>query len=200
MSETTVFHLLGHPGVGKLTVARALAARAKAQGTRLIVVDNHLTSLPILAVLDHDGSSALPEGTWELVGEIRDRVHRAICELAPPDRSFVFTNVVVESDPRGQRTIERVRAVARSRDARYVPVLLTCERAEHRRRIAASGREERHKWTDPDAVDAFVERERLVRPETFMLELDVTALDPEAAAGTILATADRPVRSSPLQS
>ena len=71
MSDTTVFHLLGHPGVGKFTVARALAARARAEGTPLIVVDNHLTSLPILAVLDHDGSSALPEGTWDLVGEIR---------------------------------------------------------------------------------------------------------------------------------
>lgn len=189
MSEPTIFHLLGHPGVGKLTIARALAKRCRQHGMPLILVDNHLTSLPILAVLDHDGSTELPDGTWELVEEIRERVDRAICQLAPPDRSFVFTNVVVESDPRAVQTIDRVRAVARARDARYAPVLLSCDKAAHLRRVQSPERNDKRKWTNQDAVAAFVERETLLRPPG-LLELDVTDLEPERAAELILAWTD----------
>src|SRR5205823_1624179 len=49
-----IVYLLGYPGVGKYTVARALAAQ-----TGAVVIDNQLINNPILALFD--GALDLPE-------------------------------------------------------------------------------------------------------------------------------------------
>lgn len=180
-----IIHLLGFPGVGKYTVARALSARAEARGHRIVVVDNHQTSNAILSVIDADGVRELPAGVWDRVGEIREAVYQAIEDLSPPDWSFVFTNVVVKSDPEGVEVIERLRRLALARATGYFPVTLHCATEELLRRVPAAARAERMKWIDPAGVKAFVATEELLRPESEILDLDVTDLAPNDSASQI---------------
>lgn len=178
-------HVLGLPGTGKLTVAQALAQHAGGLGRRFVVVDNHLTSLPVLDVVGADGVSPLDPGVWEFVGEIREVVYRAIEELGSADTSFVFTNVLVESDPRSEAVVERLKRLAQVRSTGYVAVMMSCDYDELRRRVVGHDRAFRRKWVDPDAVVRFANEEKLVRPDGEVVDIDVTALSPAEAATDI---------------
>jgi hypothetical protein len=85
-----------------------------------VLIDNHLTGNPILAVLDGEGGGRVGQEVWDLVDEVReivDRaiVDRAILELAPPQRSFIFTNSAMVGDASGERSLARVRHLAHVR-------------------------------------------------------------------------------------
>jgi hypothetical protein len=58
--DPSVFHLIGLPGTGKYTVARAMERLATREGQRLVVVDNHHINNPILSLVDADGKNASP--------------------------------------------------------------------------------------------------------------------------------------------
>ncbi|HWJ61757.1 MAG TPA: AAA family ATPase [Acidimicrobiales bacterium] len=184
-----IIHLIGYPGVGKLTVAHALAATTpEGAADRVVVVDNHLTGDPVLRVTALDADGRVPQRAWELVAEIRERVHTAIVELSPPGWSFVFTNVLRKGDPLLGQTDRATRGLAESLGVPYVPVVLRCDPAEQRRRVVGADRVERHKWTDPDGVAAYVEQWELATPGgPNQLELDTTDLAPADAARAILA-------------
>jgi hypothetical protein len=123
---------------------------------------------------------------WTYVTEIRDVVLRAVRDLAPPETSFVFTNVVVEGD--GSDPISRMRRLADDRDARYVPIVLHCSAEERRRRVVAPERRERRKWVEPEEVTAFVERSTLVRPGGVeVLDVDTTDQTPEQSSAAVAA-------------
>ena len=184
-----IIHLIGYPAVGKLTVARALAATTpEGAPDQIVVVDNHLTGNPVLRVTALDADGRVPARAWELVAEIRERVHTAIVELSPPGWSFVFTNVLRKGDPLLEQTDEATQGLARRRGVPYVPVVLRCDPDEQRRRAVGPGRAEHHKWTDPDGVAAYTARWELAPPGGLnQIELDTTRLAPDAAAQAILA-------------
>lgn len=181
-SDAVIVHLLGFPGTGKYAVAQALSGHAIGAGDTFVVVDNHLTSLPVLEVVGADGVAPLDAGVWDFVGEIREVVYRAIEELAPAERSFVFTNVLVESDPRSEAVVDRLKRLAQTRSSRYVAVMLACDETELRRRVVGPDRSVRRKWVDPDAVAEFARQEALVRPSGEVVDIDVTALSPAEVA------------------
>lgn len=181
-----VVHLLGYPGTGKRTIGAALVDLVPRDDHRFVLVDNHLTSLPVLAAIDHDPSVALDPAVWSYVTDLRVHVLAAIEDMAPAGWSYVFTSYIVEDTD--SPTIGRLRALAATRASTYVPVLLRCsDEAEHRRRVVGADRASRRKWLDPDGVMADVATRTLVRPDSpHLLELDVTHLAPPAAAGAIL--------------
>lgn len=183
-----IIHLIGHPGVGKRTVAEAISAtRPPDADDRIVLVDNHLTSNPVLTVVPRDEAGRVPDEAWVLVSAIREQVVTAIRELAPPSWSFVFTNVLRRTDPVGIPTSVHLEELAEQRGDAYVPVLLSCDPDEQRRRVAAPGRAERGKWTDPDAVAAFVATVDLLVPGgPHRLDLDITHLAPAEAAQVVL--------------
>lgn len=181
-----IVHVLGFPGVGKYTVASALSARAESHGHKIVVVDNHLTSNPVLSVIEEDAVGELPAGVWDRVGEIREVLYRVIEDLSPPQWSFVFTNVLVASDPRSPAVIQRLERLAAARSTRYCPVMLHCDTDELLRRVPAAGRAEQRKWIDPAGVAAFVASEELLRPQGDVLDVDVTDSAPADTAVEIL--------------
>lgn len=182
-----IVHLLGFPGVGKYSIAAGLTRLAEEDGDRLVLVDNHLSSNVVLSVVEADENGHLPDGVWDRVGEIREVLYSSIEELSPPEWSFVFTNVLVESDPRSPLVVERLSRLATARSSPYVPVMLRCEPGELIRRASSPERAKRHKWTDAAAVAEFAERETLLEPrEHSLVHVDVTSMTAEDAATQIL--------------
>jgi len=195
-------HLLGYPAAGKRTVGTALVGASERAGDRFVLIDNHLSSNAILAVLDGDGGGRVGDQVWDLVDEVRQIVDRAILELAPPERSFIFTNSAMVGDVAGERSLARVRTLARSRNSTYVPVVLRCERDELLRRVPNPDRRAQGKWIVPAEVARHVDSEEVLVPDTpHLLQLDTTAASPDRSAAAILdhlaslrPTGDRRVR------
>jgi hypothetical protein len=182
-----IVHVVGHPGVGKYTVARELTDLASADGSRVVLVDNHLTSNVIFSVLPVDGIAPLPATVWDRVQEVRDAVLRTIEELSPPDWSFVFTNVVSEGVPGDERVVERLIELASRRNSRYVPVRLSCRTDELLARVTRPDRQARQKWVDPVGVRSFVETSTVLEiAHPARLDVDVTSLPARDAAARIL--------------
>lgn len=178
-------HLLGYPGVGKRTIGAALVAAVPRDDHRFVMVDNHLTSVSVLAALDTDTGGRVDDRVWRHVHDVRTPVLQAIEELAPPGWSYVFTNYLAVEKP--SPTLDRLRRLAEVRGMTYVPVVLHCDEPEQRRRVVGADRAARRKWTDPDLVVEDVARRTLVRPASpHLLDLDVTELAPDAAAARVL--------------
>jgi shikimate kinase len=178
-------YLIGHPGVGKYTVGAEIA---ELTGARLL--DNHLVNNPIFAVLPR-GAKADVVATrlaWQRIGEIRELMLRSMEDLAAPDTSFVLTNVINGDDPEDVAVFDRVETVARSRRARFVPVVLRCDIEEQLQRATTTQRAQRLKWTDREAIREAVGRVRLYEPvHVNTLRLDTTALSARAAAEAVVA-------------
>jgi hypothetical protein len=180
--ETTIFHLIGRPGVGKYTVGTELARRT---GARL--VDNHSIANVLFNLLDQDGVKPLPDGIWPLVGQVRATVIETLLRVSPRHLSFVFTNYMRGEDEAEYAVFLEMVAVAEARASLFVPVILSCETPELVTRIVQDDRRARMKLVDPvlgahfnDDVPQFTSD----HPNT--LELDVTHTRPDAAARAII--------------
>ena len=185
--NNTIVYLIGHYGVGKLTIARAICAATQAR-----LFDNHLANNVIFSLIRADGKTPLPEGVWDMIDIIRGQAFKAIEELTPPETSFVLTNCLLESDPGDRAAYEKVRAVAARRGNVFLPVLLTASDAAHASRVGAAERAERLKHTDVESAARKRHTEPLLRIDhPHRLDIDTTDLPPDAAARLIIAHAER---------
>ncbi|WP_332719597.1 AAA family ATPase [Pelagibacterium mangrovi] len=177
---SAIIYLIGYPGVGKLTIARALATMT---GARL--VDNHLVNNVALSLLPDPND--VSERVWEEIRQIRDAALRIIAWHADPGQSFILTNVMLEA-PDDRALLAQVELTASRRGSVFVPVVLDCAVEENMARLTAPGRAENLKETDRETAM----RRRRSEPllgfiHANRLDLDVTRLSPEAAAGRIVA-------------
>lgn len=162
--------LHGPPAVGKLTIAREVAALT---GWRLF--HNHLTVNLALAVYDFGtpGFIALREEIWLTV------FRRALADRLP---GLIFTFNPENSVP--QKFIDDLFAEVAAAGGEVIPVELTAGEAELERRLAASSRVEHGKLTNLDlyrrlrAAGAFLTP---VLPPP-RLRLDTGTVPPKAAA------------------
>lgn len=185
--NNTIVYLIGHYGVGKLTIARALCAATDAR-----LFDNHLANNVIFSLIRADGKTPLPESVWGMIDIIRGQAFRAIEELTPADTSFVLTNCLLESEPGDRAAYEQVQAVAMRRGNVFLPVLLTASDAAHAARIGSSERAERLKHTDVESAAEKRRAEELLHIDhPNRLDLDTTELPPAEAVRLIIAHAER---------
>ena len=183
----TIIYLLGHYGVGKLTIAKAICAQT---GARLF--DNHLANNVIFSLIRQDGRTGLPDRVWDLIGVIREQAVKAIEELAPPEASFVLTNALMEGDPIDRVYYDQIVGLAERRGSLFIPVVLTASDSAHAARIPSPERDAYLKATDVAAA----ERKRRTRPilgvdHPNRLDLDTTDLLPQEAARIIIDHAER---------
>lgn len=188
--HNTIVYLIGYPGVGKLTIAKALCQLA---GTKL--VDNHMANNPIFSIIGVDGNTIIPEAAWDRVKAVRDILLDTILHVAPRSFSYVLTNVLLDDD--GDRDLfEQVRDLAAQRTSLFVPVVLRCRKEEHLKRVAAPGRAEHYKDAQPSSLEKLMqERSLLPIVHPHLLALDTTSLSPQEAANTILSHIDHIARN-----
>ena len=175
-----VILLVGPPAVGKLSVARELGRR-----TGALVVDNHLINNPVFVPMGlHSGegvditaTDALRRRVWEVVLEAAAQ--------APPMLSHVMTNWLSD-DPENAAHVERLRDLARTRGARFVPVWLSAQEEALLARVDAPGRAERGKLTDPELLAQILAVPVLPAPAD-ALHLDLTERTPKEAVTELLA-------------
>ena len=185
--QNTIIYLIGHYGVGKLTIGKTLVAQT---GARLF--DNHLANNVIFSLVREDGATKLDDKVWDLIGIIRRQALTAIEEIAPAERSFVLTNALMEEDPRDRDCYDEVVATAMKRGSTFVPVFLTASDAAHAVRIPSAEREERMKMTDAEVAARKRQATRLLEVDhPNRLDLDTTHLAPADAARMIVEHAEK---------
>ncbi len=174
MSSGLIVHLNGWPGVGKLTIGRALADRL---GARLI--DNHLlhdVAIRCAGLTDPD--------RWPLYEKVRRAAYEALKDR-PDAETFVMTNALCTNDPRERLAWNHVVDLAIARNAPLVPVVLEAEFEENTRRLRSSERVGR-KLADPAILRSFLTTDRIQKPNVpDLLVLDVTRLSADQAADAI---------------
>jgi predicted kinase len=181
-ADSLIACLVGFPGVGKLTIAKALAPKFGAK-----IVDNHWINEPILRLVTDDSSKAVPEAIWSQVAKGREAVLDTISTRAPARASFIFAYAGADEDLKDHKAFEEYRNVAVRRGARFVAVRLLCGEEELSRRIQSAERV-RRKLVDPVDAITNVRNYTLLDPRVpDTLTLDTTNLSPEAAATAILA-------------
>ena len=178
--RTTIYHLIGAPGVGKYTIGKELASLT---GARL--VDNHSINNLLFNVIEQDGMKPLPAAIWPRVGEMRRIVLDTIMHVSPPHLSFIFTNYIRGEDEREYALYLENVAVAEIRGSVFVPVLLTCESDELVTRIGSDSRRERMKLLDPVVGRELNEAPRFSTDHRNFMVLDVTAIPPSESAAKI---------------
>ncbi len=178
--KTTIYHLIGSPGVGKYTIGRELAALT---GGRL--VDNHSINNVLFNLLDQDGIKPLPREIWPRALEVRRIVLDTIMQVSPPHLSFIFTNHIRGEDEAEYALFLENVAVAEVRDSTFVPVLLTCDTEELMNRIGTDSRRQRMKLIDPNMGRQLNEGPQFTTDHPNFLILDVTSVPPEESARRI---------------
>lgn len=177
-ADAAVVFMLGYPGTGKRTVGGRVAALLGG-----VLVDNALVNRPVLEVLQWDGVSPLPAGTWDRVAPIRDAVLGTIEDLTPPTTSFVFTNVL-EDEPGAAPAYERIRSLAVRRGSVFLAVVVECDVDVQVSRIDTPDRVALRKGSDPEGYRGHRLATRLFQPpaeDLFTVDTTTTTPEPNAA-------------------
>ena len=183
----TLIYLIGHPGVGKYTIAKEIAALTGAR-----IVDNQSINNPIFSVVD----TPFPKGVWQRITQVRAAVLETVATLSPPDWNFVLTNMLM-NNAQSLSAYHSVLEVAELRGATFIPVRLLCDSQEHVKRIAQPDRAKRMKDTHPETARAS-SPERLYEPtHPNTLTLDVTHLSAIEAASIIIQYAGTKRKGTP---
>lgn len=183
--HNTIIYLIGHYGVGKYTIGKAISEET---GARLF--DNHLANNVIFSLIREDGRAKIPERAWDLIMTIRRQALTAMAEIAPERASFVLTNALMEGDPLDRIAFDEVAETARLRGGIFVPVVLRASEEAHAERVPSADRETRLKMTDVEgAAQTRAAREllRIDHPNRF--DLDTSHIPPHEAAQRIVAHA-----------
>lgn len=182
LAKNCLVHLIGLPGVGKLTIARELASALPAH-----LIDNHSINNLVFPLMHVDKGKLVSEEVWVEIRKIKAAVLAVLTNLAPREDNYIFTNVLMESDENDHKAAARTRAAIETRDGLYVPIILTCAKDEHFTRYSQPTRRERLKLTDKNYYERMHEEgEQPLRQKLATeLEIDVTSLTPAQAAAAI---------------
>lgn len=175
LHSTIIIYLTGKPGVGKYTIAQALAKSG------FVICDNQLINNPIFELLNYDGLTKIPEFAWDAIARIRKEIFKFLTQEHV--HNYVLTNNLSENE--GDRLVyEEVLQLCEKRGSLFVPVRFLISEEEHLKRVTNPSRRNRWKSIDPNDVYDKNPLLKIEHPNYF--ELDVSDLSAEIAAEKIL--------------
>ncbi len=166
--------LYGPPGVGKLTVAKALAPRIGAE-----IFHNHVMIDAVEPIITCRHPRFTP-----IVYDLQRQILVAAMEAKVVDVVFTFAFSIDEQE--GVDLLNDLIAAGNQQGVEVVLVHLTCDRAALRQRIADTSRKDHGKLTDAGHLDEMFQRYDLLSPHPLHNQLRIDMTDLEAAE-----TADR---------
>ncbi|EAT83410.1 hypothetical protein SNOG_09218 [Parastagonospora nodorum SN15] len=162
-----IVFLNGFPGVGKLTIAQIMMHNLAAETTRLI--DNHVLIDPAEAIVP--GRNPAHKA---LRREIRRVAFEALTKemVSHPNVKVIMTGCLADNSEDIAVLAEHVR-IAQDTDGPFYLVEVTCDRAEHGRRLEAPARATggKTKLQDGSILQALLQQNRLVKVRNLPTEL-----------------------------
>jgi len=139
-----IIHLNGWPGVGKLTVGRALARKL---GGRL--VDNHTLHNVAASLCEHSTREY-----WHVYYQVR-AIAYARMRAMPASEVFIMTNALTRESEREKEAWNAIKQLASERSDMLIAVTLFCSLEENVRRIQNQDRADNRKLTDSEPLIAW---------------------------------------------
>lgn len=160
-----IIHINGMPGVGKLTVAKLLAAQLNAR-----LIDNHLVIDLVLSLCERGSEDyvvLIQKFTGVILNEIAEK----------SDQLYIFTNALAAESAKDMERLDQIRLFASKNKIPFVQVLLSCDLAENRRRVASENRKLKGKLMNEDELEALHKNYSIYHPPTELnLKIDTTSL------------------------
>ena len=178
-----MYQLLGYPGTGKYTVARAIVERLAARGEPAALLDNHATANLVWSLVPTERRFDPEVMSW--LTRLRDLLGDAAAELTGPERSLVFTSYLPVGRP--STALDRHRELALQLDRPLVAVVLHCDPDEVLRRVSNPDRATRMKLVDPDVARSIMAAGMTLPTWPELTDLDITGLSAGEAADRVIA-------------
>ncbi|KAL9078331.1 MAG: hypothetical protein Q9157_002762 [Trypethelium eluteriae] len=182
MSAKPLIWINGFPGVGKLTIAKALISLL--ESNRPILIDNHQLIDPVAADFPRDHPDYQSERCRQRNVTFTERVEHPDLQ----DQVVVFTDF--QSNNELGRGVAREYEAAAQRSGRpFLPIYLECEVDENVRRVASAQRTNSGttKLLDSEVLKGIRVRCHLYRfDEIKGISLDVSSIAPQEAAEALL--------------
>jgi hypothetical protein len=170
-----IIHINGYPGVGKLTIATALADMIGAK-----LLDNHSIYNIAFAVTEFRSPAF-----YDTVRAVREIAYKRVLAL-PARVPVVLTNWYSRDSEWSNENWSEIIALAQRRDCPLHIVVLACAPEENIRRIRSEERAAKRKPRNLEMIGSnLAGRPLLDHGGDRLLRLDVTDLSAEAAAGEI---------------
>ncbi|MEL6687488.1 MAG: hypothetical protein AAFP97_07685 [Pseudomonadota bacterium] len=167
-----IIHINSYPGVGKLTIAKQLAAMLDAK-----LLDNHSVYNVAFALTEYKSKVY-----YDTIRSVRAIAYERIHEL-PSDIPVILTNAHARDSEWGNECWDNAIHLAKQTNRPHIVILLDCSREENARRIQGVDREAFRKPRDPALFRQGTEDRALIdRGADALLRLDVTDLTAQAAA------------------
>jgi adenylylsulfate kinase-like enzyme len=170
-----IIHFNGMPGVGKLTIAKALAT--KTGGT---LIDNHM--IIDVVVLTH------PRGTPEYRPAVQAGFLNYIRNIAaePDTKIYILTNALANELPEDRELLDAIANATQHVGHSFIQVLVECDWNENLRRVVSDDRATKGKLRDAALADELRKKYTIYHPPAeHRLTIDSSQIEPEVAAGKV---------------
>jgi hypothetical protein len=175
-SKSVIIYLTGKPGVGKYTIAQAIAKTYD-----FTICDNQLINNPIFELLQYDGYAKIPDFAWDSIATIRTEILNFLTKV--PNRNYILTNCLAETDE-DREMYEQVENMAKARGSIFIPVKFGITKDEHLNRLTKP--ERRDRWKSIDPRDAEDNDPLLSIQHSNLLILEISDLEPDIVAEKII--------------
>ena len=181
-----VYQLLGFPGTGKYTIARAMVEQLGERGEPVALLDNHSTANLIWSLVPDE--RRFDADVMARMAELRNVLWDAAAELTSPAHSLVFTNFLPADRP--STVLDRHREVAQQLGRPLVAVVVHCDPHEVLRRVPNADRAARMKLVDAERARSIMASGMTLPDWPELVDLDITGLSPAEAAARVITLAD----------